>query len=84
MTVLSTGVKRQANTDVPFHPSYKGTVLFKNTFDGQLPAGDYPKVNVSGLSTQASAVQRLHSTTVLFMSSNSIRRNCGGVELAVL
>ncbi|RDB28403.1 Membrane protein PTM1 [Hypsizygus marmoreus] len=35
----------QASTDVPFHPSYKGLVLFKNTFDGKLPASDYPKVN---------------------------------------
>lgn len=47
VTVLSTGMKRQAGTDVPFHPSFKGTVLFKNTFDGQLPAADYPKKNVS-------------------------------------
>jgi len=32
---------------VPLHPSYKGSVLFRNTFDGQLPATDYPKVNVN-------------------------------------
>jgi hypothetical protein len=32
--------------DVPYHPSYDGIVLFKNTFDGQLEAIDYPKVNV--------------------------------------
>jgi len=37
---------RRADTDVPLHPSYKGKVLFKNTFDGQLAATDYPKVNV--------------------------------------
>lgn len=36
---------RQTNTDVPFHPSYHGTILFKNKFNGQLPASDYPKVN---------------------------------------
>ena len=36
---------RQDSTDVPFHPKYDGTVLFKNKFDGQLPATDYPKVN---------------------------------------
>lgn len=36
----------QASTDVPFHPSYRGTILFKNTFEGKLPATDYPKVNV--------------------------------------
>ncbi|KAL0576801.1 hypothetical protein V5O48_005171 [Marasmius crinis-equi] len=27
------------------HPSYTGTVLFRNKFDGKLPATDYPKVN---------------------------------------
>ncbi|KAF8973663.1 lung seven transmembrane receptor-domain-containing protein [Flammula alnicola] len=36
---------RRSDTDVPFHPSYTGSVLFKNTFNGQLPATDYPKVN---------------------------------------
>lgn len=36
---------RQDSTDVPFHPKYDGSVLFKNKFDGQLPATDYPKVN---------------------------------------
>ena len=36
---------RQDSTDVPFHPKYEGTVLFKNKFNGQLPATDYPKVN---------------------------------------
>ncbi|KAF8203093.1 protein PTM1, partial [Pholiota molesta] len=35
----------RAVTDVPFHPTFKGSVLFKNTFDGQLPATEYPKVN---------------------------------------
>ena len=40
-----TVAKRQADTDVPFHPSYSGVILFKNTFDGNLPASDYPKVN---------------------------------------
>jgi hypothetical protein len=38
---------KRASTDVPFHPSYSGVVLFKNTFNGQLPATDYPKVTVS-------------------------------------
>ncbi|KAG1754854.1 lung seven transmembrane receptor-domain-containing protein [Suillus paluster] len=36
---------RQAPTDVPSHPTYNGVVLFQNTFDGKLPATDYPKVN---------------------------------------
>ncbi|TFK77316.1 hypothetical protein BDN72DRAFT_953770 [Pluteus cervinus] len=35
----------RADTDVAFHPSYRGTVLFQNVFNGQLAAGDYPKVN---------------------------------------
>ncbi|KIY69163.1 hypothetical protein CYLTODRAFT_489174 [Cylindrobasidium torrendii FP15055 ss-10] len=44
VTVSST--KRQdSDTDVPYHPSYHGKVLFKNKFNGQLPASDYPKVN---------------------------------------
>lgn len=38
-------MERQSDTDVPFHPPYSGVVLFKNTFDGNLPASDYPKVN---------------------------------------
>ncbi|PCH33992.1 hypothetical protein WOLCODRAFT_112920 [Wolfiporia cocos MD-104 SS10] len=44
VTVLQNSA-RQANTDVPYHPTYKGTVFFRNTFDGKLPATDYPKVN---------------------------------------
>ncbi|KII94126.1 hypothetical protein PLICRDRAFT_50112 [Plicaturopsis crispa FD-325 SS-3] len=43
VTLLSPA--RQASTDVPFHPSYKGQILFQNTFAGKLPATDYPKVN---------------------------------------
>ncbi|KAF9460099.1 lung seven transmembrane receptor-domain-containing protein [Collybia nuda] len=35
----------RASTDVPFHPTYTGNVLFKNTFEGKLAATDYPKVN---------------------------------------
>lgn len=44
VTVLNP-TARQAPTDVPSHPTYNGVVLFRNTFDGQLPATDYPKVN---------------------------------------
>ena len=36
----------RAPTDVPFHPQYLGNIYFKNIFDGQLEAIDYPKVNV--------------------------------------
>ena len=47
VTILSSDTvgARQDSTDVPFHPKYDGTVLFKNKFEGQLPATDYPKVN---------------------------------------
>ena len=47
LTVLSSDIvgTRQDPADVPFHPKYDGVVLFKNKFDGQLPATDYPKVN---------------------------------------
>jgi hypothetical protein len=31
------------------HAEYSGMVLFRNTFDGELPAVEYPKVNVGGL-----------------------------------
>ncbi|KAI6120595.1 hypothetical protein EDD16DRAFT_1518685 [Pisolithus croceorrhizus] len=33
------------SSDAQYHPTYHGVVLFKNTFDGRLPAADYPKVN---------------------------------------
>lgn len=46
VTVMNPNAVRQIPTDVPFHPTYDGAVLFKNTFDGKLPAADYPKVNV--------------------------------------
>ena len=39
-------MQERQSTDI--HPSYKGTVLFRNVFDGELPATDYPKVNVCG------------------------------------
>ncbi|KAG8219491.1 lung seven transmembrane receptor-domain-containing protein [Butyriboletus roseoflavus] len=45
VTMMTPTAARQASTDVPLHPTYNGVVLFKNTFDGELPAGDYPKVN---------------------------------------
>ncbi|KAF7793387.1 hypothetical protein EIP86_004499 [Pleurotus ostreatoroseus] len=48
VTVISSNqnAPRQASTDVPFHPSYQGSVLFQNKFKGRLPAAEYPKVNV--------------------------------------
>ncbi|KAH9858027.1 lung seven transmembrane receptor-domain-containing protein [Lenzites betulinus] len=46
ITVVSSNKARQdtVSTDNP-HPTYQGTVFFRNTFDGRLPASDYPKVN---------------------------------------
>jgi hypothetical protein len=44
VTVLP-AVQREG-TKVPYHPIYSGKVLFQNTFDGKLPAADYPKVKV--------------------------------------
>jgi hypothetical protein len=50
VTVLQTSstaaLQSRQSSDV--HPSYRGTVLFRNVFDGRLPATDYPKVNVCG------------------------------------
>ncbi|KAI0669739.1 lung seven transmembrane receptor-domain-containing protein [Trametes maxima] len=45
ITVLPSTVPRQDSADPPYHPTYTGTVLFRNKFDGRLPASDYPKVN---------------------------------------
>ncbi|KAG6334954.1 hypothetical protein ID866_4133 [Astraeus odoratus] len=41
VTVISPTVRQTSSV----HPTYNGVVLFKNTFEGQLPAADYPKVN---------------------------------------
>ncbi|KAI9512542.1 lung seven transmembrane receptor-domain-containing protein [Russula earlei] len=38
----SSSQKRQSSG---IHPSYRGSVLFQNVFDGELAATDYPKVN---------------------------------------
>ncbi|KAF8349669.1 lung seven transmembrane receptor-domain-containing protein [Amanita rubescens] len=40
VTLQSPTVRRDA-----LHATYKGTVMFRNAFDGKLPATDYPKVN---------------------------------------
>ncbi|EIW64216.1 uncharacterized protein TRAVEDRAFT_41629 [Trametes versicolor FP-101664 SS1] len=44
ITVLPATSARQDVSANP-HPSYSGSVFFRNTFDGKLPASDYPKVN---------------------------------------
>lgn len=33
------------------HAEYKGLIRFKNVFDGQLPAGEYPKITFYGILT---------------------------------
>ncbi|ESK95509.1 integral membrane protein [Moniliophthora roreri MCA 2997] len=38
------GAQTRQETSGP-HPTYSGLVLFRNKFDGKLPATDYPKVN---------------------------------------
>ena len=38
-------VYERASTDVPTHPTYAGTILFRNVFNGQLSAAEYLKVN---------------------------------------
>ncbi|KIL71694.1 hypothetical protein M378DRAFT_64852 [Amanita muscaria Koide BX008] len=43
VTIQSPSMRRAA-TDTYHHSNYTGTVLFRNTFDGKLPATDYPKV----------------------------------------
>ncbi|KAM5533936.1 hypothetical protein V8D89_012361 [Ganoderma adspersum] len=46
LTVEPAGAsRRQAPANGTHHTTYNGTVLFRNTFDGKLPASDYPKVN---------------------------------------
>ena len=48
ITVLSSSPQtRQDPSEV--HPRYSGAVFFQNTFDGKLPATDYPKVNVGSI-----------------------------------
>ncbi|KAF5388543.1 hypothetical protein D9757_004631 [Collybiopsis confluens] len=44
VVTIQGSVSRQ---DMPaeIHPHYQGLVLFRNKFDGRLPATDYPKVN---------------------------------------
>ena len=50
ITVQSPSTRR-ASSEALLHPSYKGSVLFRNTFNGQLPATDYPKVDVNGFAS---------------------------------
>ncbi|KAM5539602.1 hypothetical protein V8D89_006711 [Ganoderma adspersum] len=46
LTVKPAGTtRRQAPANSIHHTTYNGTILFRNAFDGKLPASDYPKVN---------------------------------------
>lgn len=49
LTIMDMGTRSvvRTDTDVPNHPSYTGTVVFRNVFNGYLAAAEYPKVNVS-------------------------------------
>ena len=71
--------KRQSSD---IHPSYHGTVLFRNAFDGQLAATDYPKVNVRGSSNHLSAC--VHIFVVLFCHVRPLLRIGGRLGLVVL
>ena len=48
------------------HAAFKGQIFFHNTFEGKLPASDYPKVNVSVL-----IYPQTYSETHYFVSSTS-------------
>jgi hypothetical protein len=65
------------------HPTYKGTVLFRNTFDGKLPATDYPKVNVC-LSNVFLLVVMYFSFPVLLRDAPCLRSIGGHLGLALL
>jgi hypothetical protein len=73
----------RADMDVPYHPSYNGVVLFKNTFDGQLEAIDYPKVNVCASILIRSKIQ-VKNLQVLFCHVSDICCIWSGLGLAVL
>lgn len=60
ITVQSPSTRR-ASTGALLHPSYEGSVLFRNTFNGLLPATDYPKVNVNACFWWKSNSNLLHS-----------------------
>lgn len=80
VTVLNPAV-RQAPTDVPSHPTYNGVVLFRNTFDGQLPATDYPKVNVSRKRGLLPSLSSQHSVLPRHVPCICHRRLCVGMAL---
>ena len=73
-------VERQSAT----HAEYSGIVTFHNTFDGELPAVEYPKINVrvtfapsDNSSTCSSASSTLPSVLDgRFSASNTVTRFC--------
>jgi len=50
VTVLHQGDSNSNVNGTHTHASFSGVVLFKNAFEGYLPATDYPKITVSNLS----------------------------------
>ncbi|KAG5220058.1 lung seven transmembrane receptor-domain-containing protein [Salix suchowensis] len=73
----------ESGTGVPFHPVYEGTILFHNTFEGKLPATDYPKVNVSPITDRPSEYVILVSL-VLFRNAPLVHHTRSRLGLALL
>lgn len=47
VTLVNSAQKRQVSSPTspqPNHAAYSGSILFKNTFNGELPAAEYPKI----------------------------------------
>ncbi len=83
VTVQTSQNAIRADTDVSYHPSYHGKVLFRNKFDGQLPAADYPKVNVRCMQLVADC----HADVpylVLFRHVHRVHHTWRSLGLAVL
>lgn len=80
VTVQGNG-PRDADTDVPFHPSYKGNVVFQNKFKGELPATDYPKLDVC---VHLFCSYRIDLVLVLPRNVHSLPHYCSGLGSALL
>ncbi|KAG5644624.1 hypothetical protein DXG03_008102 [Asterophora parasitica] len=68
---VTVNLASRAPTDVPYHPAYSGRVFFKNTFEGKLPASDYPKVNV-GSNSVISLIRALNSAIQFYFAMSLI------------
>lgn len=70
-------VSKQAN-----HAEYSGEVLFRNTFEGELPAVEYPKINVSWTKGETS-VKLMLIQFYMVMSLVYFVLGCGWAYLCV-